>query len=553
MSRSRQTGPAAALVLLVVVTLATSLFAQGRGAAPPEDPNPPERALGFDHLFHDSRLNVKGLESLPCRRCHLPTAKGDVPAPGHGACFAAGCHDEPAADAGDEARALCLACHDRRRPARGAGFVSAGSASRDYGVRFPHDRHGEASCERCHAVPSSDAAPAPVGARAGKAPRTQAAPGKTRGPAPPAPRAPHARCLDCHGPTEKSSSFPLATCERCHDALGGRFEAPALSPGVYSVGGRFNHTTHLARPAGPAKPSGAGRCGPCHDNLLGTSTRQIPSPPMTACESCHDGQTAFAALEPTCTRCHVRGAASAPGGEPRRYQHGTHEALGVGDCATCHGLGPDGRPRPAAADHRPCADARCHAAEFRAAAPTICSGCHVGTEPWRHLAADVPRRRQTEFGVDFDHRSHLGGERPRIGFACARCHSGIRAGPAMRLGGGHDACAGSTCHGPPGAASAAAPSLDRCRACHVGELLPARDRRRARSRWAVAARFDHDRHASADAGPAGACEACHLGVTTASHVVEIQPPPKARCAPCHDGARAFKMTGPACARCHGGT
>ena len=154
--------------------------------------------------------------------------------------------------------------------------------------------------------------------------------------------------------------------------------------------------------------------------------------------------------------------------------------------------------------------------------------CHVGTEPWRPLAADAPRRVRTELGVELSHATHDVAD-------CVRCHTGIPGGPAMRLGAGHDSCGTAGCH---------AAKLSTCTGCHVPGLLAARDARRKEARWSVARRFRHETHALA-------CTTCHGDVPRAPTVAAIAPPPKATCAPCHDGTKAFKMTGHGCARCHG--
>jgi c(7)-type cytochrome triheme protein len=178
----------------------------------------------------------------------------------------------------------------------------------------------------------------------------------------------------------------------------------------------------------------------------------------------------------------------------------------------------------------------CHAADFRASRPTTCGACHVGTEPWRPLRADAPRRLQSEFGAEFSHAAHLDGMPPRMAATCAACHGGIPGGSDRRIGAGHAACA---CH------ALEAPRLDGCSACHKLGLLPARDLRRERDPWSVAAKFRHD------AAHAVSCGRCHPTAAEARTVDVIETPKKAACADCHDGRTAFKMTGHACARCHG--
>jgi c(7)-type cytochrome triheme protein len=509
---------------------------------PPRDtPTAPPAAVhvtGFDHLTHDGHVGVLVEHPPACLDCHALDQRGAPRTPGHAACFAAGCHTlpppaRPKSPPPDEATArVCLACHDTPRPGKRAPVADPGVATRDFGVLFPHDRHaagdGAAPCERCHDVPAD-----PVARPAAAKPAATKPPAAT----------PHPRCVGCHTATQ-TTPFPLTACERCHDALGGKFVAPHLLQGAYSVRARFSHARHLT---GPVRSQPAGRCLPCHEAIAHTASRDLPAPAMTDCETCHDGKAAFPALQPTCTRCHVKGDALPSAAPPKRYDHASHAKLAVGDCATCHTLAAGGAPRPASADHMPCARAECHAAEFRAPEPTICGGCHVGTEPWRKLHADAPRRTVSEFGVELSHASHLGGDHPRSPQGCSDCHTGLTAGPEMRLGPGHATCAGAACHQ---LAAGPAPRLDACASCHTLGLLPGRDQRRAHSRWSVAPRFDHAPHRAERGGQPLPCSDCHEGVLAAATVAAIAPPKKAACAGCHDGVQAFKMTGHQCARCH---
>jgi Cytochrome c7 and related cytochrome c len=281
----------------------------------------------------------------------------------------------------------------------------------------------------------------------------------------------------------------------------------------------FPHERH-------AKRSGERACATCHEGPPATS----PPPEKDACLGCHDGQRAFSTVEPACRRCHAAPRATValpPLGRPAGFTHAT--AAHALPCARCHTLDAAGHPRPPAVRHAPCADAGCHADDFRAASPRTCTVCHVGSEPWRPLAADAPRRVRSEFGVELAHATHDVVD-------CARCHTGIRGGPAMRLGQGHDTCGTAGCH---------AGKLDACTSCHIAGLLPARDARRQGAAWSVARRFRHETHGFAT------CTSCHTDVPGAATIAAIAAPKKPTCAPCHDGGQAFKMTGHGCARCHG--
>jgi c(7)-type cytochrome triheme protein len=127
-------------------------------------------------------------------------------------------------------------------------------------------------------------------------------------------------------------------------------------------------------------------------------------------------------------------------------------------------------------------------------------------------------------------------------------------GPEVRLGKGHESCSGRACHAVSAKGGGSAPPLEACEGCHVPGLLPDRDADQTRRAWSVAARFRHATHATDRRAPKGTplpCEACHAEAARAATVREIAPPPKRRCAPCHEGRIAFKMTGHGCARCHG--
>jgi c(7)-type cytochrome triheme protein len=96
----------------------------------------------------------------------------------------------------------------------------------------------------------------------------------------------------------------------------------------------------------------------------------------------------------------------------------------------------------------------------------------------------------------------------------------------------------------PASAPPAAPALDTCATCHALGLERARVEERMTAAWSVRARFRHETHP-------GECTSCHEGVASSTDAATIATPKKPACAPCHDGKRAFKMTGHGCAKCHG--
>jgi hypothetical protein len=337
----------------------------------------------------------------------------------------------------------------------------------------------------------------------------------------------------------------MGRCAACHAPIAGRVTTPHQLTGPYRVGSLFSHARHAGR---LGKVAAAQRCLVCHEAASRAGGDEVAAPSMHVCETCHDGKQAFAARAPTCRRCHAdadRSAAS-PDVPIRRFDHRAHAARGLAlECAACHALDGDGRPRPASADHRPCADVGCHADDFRAREPRICGGCHVGIEPFRPLKADVARPVLTEFGVEYSHRAHAERGAPS---ACVGCHVGIAGGgPERRLGKGHASCAGERCH----TAGKAAPALDACGGCHALGLLPERDAAQEHRAWSIGPRFRHAGHEHDRAGTPLACEGCHPTAAGARTIREVAAPAKPSCAPCHDGRIAFKMTGHGCARCHG--
>jgi hypothetical protein len=213
-----------------------------------------------------------------------------------------------------------------------------------------------------------------------------------------------------------------------------------------------------------------------------------------------------------------------------RFSHlGPHRAIGA-DCGGCHPLdaaGDAGLP-----GHDACADAACHAADFASRAPVTCGACHAAIEPWRALTTDALPKVETEFGASMSHRTHAGRE-----LACTGCHRASDGVRQRRLPRDHQACTGAACHG-----GSATPALDACESCHQAGLVEARILERLEARWTVRDRFVHASHGDD-------CESCHRGVWG---VATMPPPPeKERCAGCHDGKAAFKMTGHGCKRCHG--
>jgi hypothetical protein len=84
-------------------------------------------------------------------------------------------------------------------------------------------------------------------------------------------------------------------------------------------------------------------------------------------------------------------------------------------------------------------------------------------------------------------------------------------------------------------------SLSDCQKCHVSVTIARQQS--AQRPWATRDRFPHDESHR----PRG-CPDCHLK----QGAPDLVPPTMTLCAEqCHDGKKAFKVTGFGCFRCHG--
>jgi hypothetical protein len=154
--------------------------------------------------------------------------------------------------------------------------------------------------------------------------------------------------------------------------------------------------------------------------------------------------------------------------------------------------------------------------------------CHERNDPF--VPNPLRQASTTEWRMGgVPHPPHLA-----AGVSCATCHPTQAAQQSQ--GSGHPLC--GMCH-----KEGARVSLGQCAACHVLASVP---RPAAAQRpWSTRARFQHDdRHRAAQK-----CESCHR----AAGAPDLTPPTMQACADtCHDGNKAFKVTGFECARCHGG-
>jgi hypothetical protein len=522
---------ATGLVLVALAAAGALGHALGAAAAPPTGPG--AAPTGFDHRLHDRDLVVSGAQSLPCTRCHAARPGGLIGRPDHAACFGA-CHGPAprrpgaAAAASDRAGprlAICTACHAAAQlTAPGPRGVTVNyppyTLDPDFAITVGHRRHRELGCAQCH----SAARPAP-----------------------------HQRCAGCHDGSGAAGHGPAMTaCTGCHAPAAGAALPPSIIHAEINVAGAFSHARHAQRSAA------GGRCTTCHAALRDTDDNILPAPSAASCATahCHDGGAAFS-ITAACTRCHLdparaisraRRAAPGPRRDPAvdpgvelgfkverpsaRYSHAAHAQVQLA-CAACHPLSPGGEV--AVVGHAPCAT--CHAEDFGRRKPTICGACHNGTEPWRALVADRGPAERTEFGAALDHDKHPA--------ACTRCHALTTPTRQLRPPRGHRACSGPACHA---ATGGPAPRLDACEACHRRGRADQREATRLAAAWSVRATFDHAAHSQA-VGGAPACTACHVDLH-GSDLAALATPPKASCAPCHDGVAAFKLTGTTCTRCH---
>ena len=513
MTTTRPTG----LKRAVIAVLGLAAAATAALAAPAPAPDRP--AEGFDHISHRGRVEAKAVKPPECAHCHAVDRAGRLTsAPGHAACFGA-CHGKPPArpyKVDDAQKAVCVACHRPAlidRLARGGGGGAVRSSFPPYGpdgefaISMSHAAHAAVNggCRACHAAP-------PEPEQAGRPPE--------RG---------HARCGACHA--RGAGGVAMTACGRCHTPAIGPIRAPHTDAGAFRIRRKFSHRKHAARGA---------TCTGCHAGAAAATGDLVPTPRKAQCASCHDGKKAFSMIEPACRRCHPAPDREEPATESRRRSQFSHAAHAASDCRVCHEIDARGWPGPIGRGHRPCSDGTCHAADFAARAPVTCTVCHARTEPWRDLHIDPQPADASEFAVGFPHTLHRA--------PCATCHP---ARPSGRFGqvGGHGACTGSGCHAKSGGAR---PALSECVSCHQRGTSAAAARSRREQRWSVRQRFTHRKHLVEPSDPKKpvACAECHTTVAASTGLADLRPPTKPRCARCHDGGAAFKLTGHSCNRCH---
>lgn len=251
---------------------------------------------------------------------------------------------------------------------------------------------------------------------------------------------------------------------------------------------------------------------------------------MKQCESCHDGKSAFAARGTHCGRCHKSSQTMTPvRSEQPPFSHAGHRTRGVDiqNCTQCHGVGSDWRATlPGQKEHRPCQNDACHAADFDGKIGSrLCLSCHERNDPFEPNPLKRPTSRvKPEWTTTINHAPHL----PLKQLSCNGCHPSI-LDPVATIVDGHALC--GQCH-----LKKSAPNMSECARCHVAAAA------RSVRDWSVTARFRHDQNHR------GGCESCHRVPASAPDLTHQK---MEECGSCHDGKRAFKVTGFGCARCHG--
>jgi len=473
---------------------------------------PATSPVGFDHVIHNRDLQVSGADSLACTSCHVQRSGLLVGRPDHKGCFGA-CHGSaPVRPAKNAKLALepaklkiCTACHAESvllAPFAKVPVTYPPYTPTDFALEIPHKRHAAVTCSQCHNQPKSGA--------------------------------PHRRCISCHDGSGAAGKGPAMTaCNGCHSPGSGSPRPPAFAAPINTVSATFAHDKHARRSLA------GGQCATCHAAILATDESILPRPTMQTCATgaCHDGKAAFS-ITTSCTKCHTKQPSEFDVKRPPdRFSHLRTEHRDSNlPCAACHPLDKTGEVL--VSGHAPCAT--CHADDFSQREPKKCGACHTATEPWRKLVADQLPRDDTEFGATLDHTKHPG--------ECSACHSLRTRTTQLRPPRGHRACTTAGCHatdkGPE-------PRIGACEGCHSLGLSAQRVALRTTPPWSVRSTFDHTPHLRAKDGSVVPCASCHTDVSS-GNALSLAAPAKKTCAPCHDGATAFKLTGTTCTRCHPG-
>ncbi len=506
-----RTGGAAAawatalIAIFIAFSVARTPSATAQPSAAITNPN------DFDHAVHSKRTQLSGGAEIACASCH-PLRDGLLRSrPNHATCFGS-CHATAPTRATAAIRfaaepKLCGACHRAPQPNVATKYrlpLPPDAADHDFGLALSHQAHSSATCQACHRTGAANAAKANVTL------------------------VPHARCIQCHRAVTVETTFAITECGRCHTNAFGPGSRPVIASGLLAVTKAFSHQP-LAHRQAP--------CATCH-RAVSTSTADVLDPPtMVSCgtSNCHDGKTTFATTQ-ACSRCHQEAPSRTftIARPTKRFSHAAHNtpARLAGNnptpCTSCHR---NGNNEPTPPPHDACSP--CHASDFASPQPIICGACHQSTEPWRALTADQRPLPTSEFGAQLDHRSHVA--------PCTTCHTLTTATTELRPARGHSSC--SSCH-----RDQATPRLTQCTGCHQPNLAVMRNQQRVTAAWSTRRQFDHGAHGRAVAP--SQCSDCHTATAQSGEIAAYPTPPKAACARCHNGQRAFSVTSTECRRCH---
>ncbi|MCG8416914.1 MAG: hypothetical protein MJE77_03085 [Proteobacteria bacterium] len=181
-----------------------------------------------------------------------------------------------------------------------------------------------------------------------------------------------------------------------------------------------------------------------------------------------------------------------------------------------------------------------------------CHGKRLRYRPKEDNLGVVARATEVTHVATFAHRKHINPKASSAG-QCESCHGafGDQRGQFQgTLAAGHEYCSG--CHG-----RAAEPRMNECLGCHVDRSAPEAKfpvmQPRTPSPYSVKAGFSHQAHARIKrVGREGkACLACHANIGTSDRDDVIPMPTMMDCyQSCHDGKKAFSVTGTRCTECH---
>lgn len=258
----------------------------------------------------------------------------------------------------------------------------------------------------------------------------------------------------------------------------------------------------------------------------------------------------------------------------RRFDHEAHEQLvknklgkGMTCNGVCHTMSDDltdwKRDADDKKEHERCYKA-CHGGfrhryttsrgSLKGITGRTCFPCHgekLKYRPKRNNLGQVAGESKLNYAATYSHRQHTS-EKAKKG-QCEQCHGrwGDQAGSQQgSLAAGHPFC--GACH-----ARVIEPTMDDCQGCHLGVNSPrgkvAVKKARPASPYAVSGAFSHKSHANLRGiGADGrTCLTCHNNIAKAKEDAEIPLPSMQLCYDtCHDGKKAFSVTGTKCTQCH---